>query len=358
MRGHPHDVVGVVARREGRRANVGAALRELRTPLLQDARDPAEIVAGRHEPEDDEPVPDLGAGEEHSERCERVELLVRARDDKDRAPGLGRRRRAPSELALVAVGWSTGDELELGILAQDRPLERLERRARVDPELVDERPPSFLVAIERLGLPPGAVERAHQLATRSLAQRISREQLLELADQLGRSSELEVGLDPLLEHGEPQLLEPGDRALGERLEGEVRERRAAPERKRLAERPRRRLGIAGPEPPRALLRELLESAQVDLGRAGDEDVAGLPGHDRLGPEHLAELRDVDLDHVRRGLGRPLAPEVVDQPVDGDELVRAQEQHREERPLLRASEGELTLRIDGLERPEEPELHPG
>ena len=80
--------------------------------------------------------------EEYRERREGVEFLVRARDDEDRAPGLGRRRRAPGALALVAVCWSTGDELEVGILAQDRPLERLERRARIDPELLDECPPS------------------------------------------------------------------------------------------------------------------------------------------------------------------------------------------------------------------------
>jgi len=55
------------------------------------------------------------------------------------------------------------------VLAQDRPLELLQRRPGLDPELIDEQLPPGPVGLERLGLPPGAVEREHQLGARPLA---------------------------------------------------------------------------------------------------------------------------------------------------------------------------------------------
>ena len=53
--------------------------------------------------------------------------------------------------------------LEALLLAQDRAVQPLERRARLDPELVDERPASIEIRLERLRLPSGAIEREHQL---------------------------------------------------------------------------------------------------------------------------------------------------------------------------------------------------
>ena len=54
-------------------------------------------------------------------------------------------------------------------------------------------------------------------------------------------------------------------------------------------------------------------------------------------ERLAQMRDVTLEHVRRRLRRRVAPEVVDQAVRRDDLVRVQEEKREHCPLLRAAE---------------------
>ena len=62
----------------------------------------------------------------------------------------------------------------------------------------------------------------------------SRTTLLELADELGSATKLELGLDPLLDGGQPQLLEPGGLVLGERLVREVGQRRTAPELERFA----------------------------------------------------------------------------------------------------------------------------
>jgi len=53
-------------------------------------------------------------------------------------------------------------------------------------------------------------------------------------------------------------------------------------------------------------------------------------------EQLPETRDVCLETVGGGRRRALAPHLVDQPVDGHDLGRPQEEHREHRALLRPS----------------------
>ena len=90
-------------------------------------------------------------------------------------------------------------EVEPRILLQDRSLERLERRGRVDAELLDQGAPRLLVGLERLGLPARPVQREHQLTAQPLAQRVLRDETLELAHELRVAAEREVGLDPLLE---------------------------------------------------------------------------------------------------------------------------------------------------------------
>ena len=71
------------------------------------------------------------------------------------------------------------------------------------------------------------------------------------------------------------------------------------------------------------------------------------------PERLAELRDVDLDGVRRRLGRLAGPERLDEPVDGDDAAGLEREHREQRARLRPSEGDgraVPLRLDRAEEP--------
>ena len=52
------------------------------------------------------------------------------------------------------------------ILCQDRPLQLAQALTRLDPELLDERPPRLLVGLQGIGLPVGAVQREHQLRSR------------------------------------------------------------------------------------------------------------------------------------------------------------------------------------------------
>ena len=111
-------------------------------------------------------------------------------------------------------------------------MQLLQRRRRLYPELVDEHLARVLVRLERLRLPAAAVEREHELAARALAHRVLTHELLEPADELGRATELELRLHPLLDRRQPKLLEPGRLVLGERLIREVAERRTTPHLKR------------------------------------------------------------------------------------------------------------------------------
>ena len=151
------------------------------------------------------------------------------------------------------------------------------------------------------------------------------DELFQLADQVAGGAELEVGIDPLLERRESCLLEAADLVAGKRLEREVLEGRPPPERQRGAELlgPLARLGAPclGGQP--------LEARQVELLRVDPQDVSGRLGDDQLRTDRLSQPRDVVLQRGAGGLrwGRP--PDLVDQPVGRDDLVRVQQQVREQ-----------------------------
>ena len=56
------------------------------------------------------------------------------------------------------------------------------------------------------------------------------------------------------------------------------------------------------------------------------------------------------------LGRVLAPELVDQPVSGNDLVGVEEEHGEQRTRLGPAQGNLAAFVPHLERSQDPELH--
>ena len=130
----------------------------------------------------------------------------------------GGRGRRPA-VARAAGGASTGS------CSRMLALEPLQALARLQPELLGERQAALLVDVQRLGLAVRAVEREHELAAQPLAQRMPRDERLELADELGVAAEREIGLDPLFERRELQLVEARDLRLCERLVGEVGKRR-------------------------------------------------------------------------------------------------------------------------------------
>ena len=134
----------------------------------------------------------------------------------------------------ASAGGAAGGPPSAGSWLQDRALELLQLLARLRAQLVDERLARGGVGGERVRLPTGAVERKHELRAKALAERLLRDELLELGDHLGLPAEREVGVDPALERLEAQLAEMGRSGRG-RLAGQVGERRAAPQRERFAQ---------------------------------------------------------------------------------------------------------------------------
>ena len=128
----------------------------------------------------------------------------------------------------------------------------------------------------------------------------------------------EVGLDPILDRREAQFLEPCDLALGERVVTQVgragRAIRQAPRRGA----PSLSIRLA-PECRRALGAEALEPIGVQLTFLDAETIGALLGLQAIGDD-LPDLRDVDLEGVRGGRRRIIAPQVVDQLLRADRLV--------------------------------------
>ena len=182
------------------------------------------------------------------------------------------------------------------------------------------------------------------------------DECLELSDQLVVAPECEVGVDPELDCCQPDLLEPGDGCLGEALVGEVRERRAPPQRQRVAE-PLRRVGRqAAREQAPPLVHQPLEAVEIELVGLDPDDVAGRSGRQHVLRKRLAQPRDVDAQRGGGVLGRVLAPELVDQPVSGNDLVGVEEEPGEKRTRLGPTQGNLASPVPHLERSQDPELH--
>jgi hypothetical protein len=92
------------------------------------------------------------------------------------------------------------------VLGEDLALELPQVRARLEPHLVHQPATSRAVGLERLGLASVAVQREHELGTRTLAQREGANERLQLPDEAGVASEPELRLDTQLGRRQPQVL--------------------------------------------------------------------------------------------------------------------------------------------------------
>jgi hypothetical protein len=193
----------------------------------------------------------------------------------------------------------------------------------------------------------------HEHGPQPLTEWVLADERLDFTDELCVSSEREIGFEPPLERGNAELFETRDFDLRERLVREFGERRPAPKIESIAQSLRRELG-------RRLLRvpdQRLEAKQVELVRADADQVTGLlRGNRVVGSQRFTELRDVVLQRVGGGPGRMRSPELVDEPVCRDDLVRTGEKEREKCPLPRAAKRERMAMLDDLERPQDSELH--
>jgi hypothetical protein len=285
------------------------------------------------------------------ERAQEVAQLALAADERAAAGGRRRDRRGRRR------GVGRGPAVELGILAQDGLLELAQLAAGLDAELVDERPARVLICGERVGLASGPVEREHELAAQAFAQRVLDDERLELAHHVA-AAQLQIGLDPIRERFQAQLVQASDLCLGERREGEVGQRGAAPQRERRPEVVRRGGGGAGAQRRSAFVEVAPEAVEVDGVGLDLQEVPGRAGDEDVGLQDLAQGGDVDLDELDGGSGRPLAPQLVDDPVARHDLVRVEQQQSQQGSLLRRPEPDRRTVHHRLQRAQQPELdHP-
>ena len=206
-----------------------------------------------------------------------------------------------------------------------------QRRSGLDADLLDERRSRLPVGLQRLCLAARAVEREHPLRLQPFAQRVARDERLELAEDLAMAARRQVAVDRALGRGQVQLLEAADLARRERLLRDVGERRPAPQRERLARQ------VVGDERREAQRVDVaVAEAQLVPAPAGDDLRAVAAGRQRL-----AKLRDVELDHLGRRGRRILAPQRLDEPIARHRRALVEGQHGQQRPRLALADGHRT-----------------
>ena len=105
--------------------------------------------------------------------------------------------------------------------------------------------------------------------------------------------------------------------------------------------------------------EALEPAHVDVLPGGPQQVGAGPGEHHLAPggrlQRLPEPGDIHLQGVLRTCRGMLPPQPVDKDIAGHRLVRAEDENREQCPLLLAADIEDMAVNADLDRSEQPVL---
>ena len=215
-------------------------------------------------------------------------------------------------------------------------VEPLQGRRRSEAELVREQAVELLIDAQRIRMPAAAVQRDHLQLARALAERIRADRRLDKRQGLPVPAQCQLRDGELLDRVQPKILQPADGVPGELLEGKVRQRLTPPELQRLPEQRSSPLRIVR-SVAASLRDEALEQQRVYRIGVGLDQVARCAGDDRpLSPDRLERLSKpghIDLDRVRRGTGRVVGPDQLDQAVGRDDLAGVQEQDREQRALL-------------------------
>ena len=249
-------------------------------------------------------------------------------DEQGRLPQPGQARRdvgvAPEEGVAVAVavrreslpraGRIGHPRLvvgrEAGVLGQDAGLQGDQLRARVEAQLLTERPPRGTDRAEGVGLPATAVLRQSQQRPPALAERL----LTGEHRAVGRDACVVTAVEPRLQEillgGQPQLAEPDGLEASRHPVLQLPEGRTSPEGERIGQQRDRALRGAGGQVPAGPLDLVLELLPVDVELVVQHAVAAVDGLDRCGAQRLPQSADAALHHLRcrrRGGPHPIGP---------------------------------------------------
>ena len=119
-------------------------------------------------------------------------------------------------------------QVERRVLVQDRRVKTAQLGTRLHASLPHQHAAGVAVGLERVGLASGPVQGEHSLGVDPLAQRVRRDELVELAQHLAVIAGRQRSIDRELAGAQPLLVETPDLRAGEGLVGDVVERPAAP----------------------------------------------------------------------------------------------------------------------------------
>src|SRR3954447_21593271 len=185
-------------------------------------------------------------------------------------------------------------------------------------------------------------------------------QRFELPDQARVLAQHQLCVDSGLERDQPQLVQTCRLGLGERLVGDVVQSGSAPELERCA-------GCAGGGPRVAVLERLLglgkpacEALRVEVAVAESQNVAAAACHEQIAVrvERFAQLRDVHVHALHGRRRRMFAPELVDQLLRGDHLVRVNQEIGQQRASLAGADVRGTVLRYYFQWAQQAEVHSG
>jgi hypothetical protein len=141
------------------------------------------------------------------------------------------------------------------------------------------------------------------------------------------------------------------------LERDISERMAAPEGERRGQPIGCLVGAAFVERALPLGSKTLETLGIELSGMDAQDVPRGLCDQALGiAEHTSKLGHPVVDDLDRGFGRFLAPELVDERVEGHDPVRVQQEHREQGALGRSAKRSVLVPVPDAQGTENPKLH--
>jgi hypothetical protein len=223
------------------------------------------------------------------------------------------------------------------------PLEGPHLGAEVGPELVREEVPGPLERGQRVALPARAVEREDEEAPPVLAQRVVRDQALQVGDDLVLPAEGQPRLELCGEGSGAQLGQPPSLGHGERRVRPVLVRLSPPEADGGGEHPLGSGGVAGAQQRPAAGHQLADAQRVELVGGHRQGVAGAPPDDQaprraarpLGFQGAAQAHEVDLQRLASGRRTLAVPERLGEPVHAHGTRGSRGEQRQQEPLLGA-----------------------
>ena len=159
---------------------------------------------------------------------------------------------------------------------------------------------------------------------------------------------------PIHADSQPKLLETPDLRLCEVEQPHLLQRRATPQPERLGERGARALALTRRAERAAFLGKPLEAQAVQLLRIDVHEITARASLEDPVTQTAPQPRDRHLKRVRR-VRRRIAKQLIDDPFARNDLVRAQQQQREQGAPTLTSQIERMSLADDLERAENAEL---